>query len=38
VIGRLHEVVIDCADPGALARFWQVVLTIILPLADPSAS
>jgi predicted enzyme related to lactoylglutathione lyase len=26
VLGRLHEVVIDCHDPESLARFWQAVL------------
>jgi predicted enzyme related to lactoylglutathione lyase len=26
VIGRLHEVVVDCHDPARLARFWQQVL------------
>jgi predicted enzyme related to lactoylglutathione lyase len=26
VLGRLHEVVVDCADPEGLARFWHAVL------------
>jgi hypothetical protein len=26
MIGRIDEVVIDCADPGLLARFWSGVL------------
>jgi predicted enzyme related to lactoylglutathione lyase len=26
MIGRIDEVVIDCADPGALAGFWAQVL------------
>src|SRR4051794_25303735 len=26
MIGRIDEVVIDCADPAALARFWADVL------------
>ncbi len=26
VIGRLHHVIIDCADPAGLARFWSAVL------------
>ena len=25
-IGRIDEVVVDCADPGRLARFWAGVL------------
>ena len=26
MIGRLHEVVVDCADPEALAAFWHALL------------
>ena len=26
MLGRLNEVVVDCAHPDALARFWQAVL------------
>ncbi|REE98054.1 VOC family protein [Thermomonospora umbrina] len=26
MIGRIDEVVVDCADPGPLARFWAGVL------------
>lgn len=26
VIGRLHHLVVDCADPGASADFWSGVL------------
>lgn len=26
MIGRLDEVVVDCADPAELARFWQSVV------------
>ena len=26
MLGRLHEVVVDCADPEALGRFWHAVL------------
>ena len=26
MIGRLNEVVFDCANPDALVRFWQAVL------------
>lgn len=25
-IGALHEIVIDCANPEALARFWQALI------------
>ena len=26
MIGRLHEVVVDCADPESLAAFWHALL------------
>ena len=25
-IGSLHEIVVDCANPEALARFWQALI------------
>lgn len=25
-IGSLHEIVVDCANPVALARFWQAIV------------
>ncbi|HEY5664244.1 MAG TPA: VOC family protein [Ilumatobacter sp.] len=25
-IGTLHEIIIDCANPEALARFWQAMI------------
>ena len=34
MIGRMHHVVIDCPDPGALARFYASLLGLPVTYAS----
>ncbi len=34
-IGSLHEIVVDCSNPEALARFWQALIGGEVEVEDP---